>query len=105
MHGFGKYEWPDRRGYTGQYVEDQKDGFGIFTWPDGRRYEGYWREGRQHGLGRLFHESGGMRLAQWDQGDRVMWCDNAGDQDNPSLASTSRKEKESASGEEKTSVS
>lgn len=76
MHGLGKYQWPDGRAYEGQYIEDQKDGFGIFTWADGRYYEGYWQEGRQHGYGRLYQDGGCSRLAKWNAGERVEWCED-----------------------------
>lgn len=86
MHGYGRYVWPDGRVYGGQYIEDQKDGFGIFTWADGRHYAGYWEGGRQHGLGRICQEGGGLRLAEWENGQRVGWLDEPdGSIDNPSL--------------------
>ena len=32
MDGEGIFTWPDKRKYTGQYMDDKKHGYGLFEW-------------------------------------------------------------------------
>ena len=45
MEGEGKFFWPDKRKYEGEYKNDKKHGYGEYLFPDGRFYKGYWKDG------------------------------------------------------------
>jgi hypothetical protein len=32
MEGYGTFTWPDKRKYTGHYLDDKKHGQGLFEW-------------------------------------------------------------------------
>ena len=42
----GETSWPDKKKYTGEYLDDKKHGFGVFDWGNNKRYEGQWHNGK-----------------------------------------------------------
>ena len=36
------YKWNDGRQYEGEYKNDKKHGFGMYEWADKRKYIGHW---------------------------------------------------------------
>lgn len=53
MHGLGEFKWPDGRVYKGQFANGHKEGAGVMTWKNGQVFEGNWKDGKQHGEGKL----------------------------------------------------
>jgi hypothetical protein len=88
MEGFGTFTWPDKRKYTGHYLDDKKHGEGLFEWylyanlnhnfrADGRKYKGNWKNGKQHGEGEFFNvHTGQWKKGIWDDGKRVRWSND-----------------------------
>lgn len=76
MHGFGVFEWADKRKYVGNYAQEKKEGQGTFYWPDGKVYKGEWKDGVQHGVGYLTEADGkSTKKGQWKQGNFERWLD------------------------------
>lgn len=73
MHGKGVFDWPNKRRYEGNYVQEKKEGYGEFSWPDGKLYKGQWKDGLQHGTGILREANMTERAGIWNMGNFTGW--------------------------------
>ncbi|KRX08974.1 hypothetical protein PPERSA_08177 [Pseudocohnilembus persalinus] len=85
MHGKGRFKWPDGKEYKGDYVNNKKQGYGIFKWPDGRQYEGQWKNDLQDGQG-TFSKNGpdNSKTGIWEKGQFKNWINDNVRQNNSS---------------------
>lgn len=68
MEGTGTMTWRDKRKYTGNFKDGNKQGHGVLYWPDGAKYDGQWHEGKQHGIGEYI-KNGTSRKGEWKNGE------------------------------------
>ena len=61
-------------------MKGKQEGYGTYTWKDGRKYEGNFAGGKQHGIGMFCGATGDKKKGRWEQGKRVAWIDENGNE-------------------------
>ncbi len=49
MDGYGKYRWPSRETYHGQFNQGLREGYGLAKLPNNDVYDGQWLKDKQSG--------------------------------------------------------
>ena len=56
--GIGKFTWPNKQVFEGEWVDDRRNGQGILYMPDGSKFEGVWTNDVLSGKVKLYDKDG-----------------------------------------------